>query len=66
MGGIPDRKTRTPEQVQTTRCAAEEIDLGQDVKDWEMLTNHEKHFASHVLAFFLLLAMRSDHDGKSC
>ena len=31
---------------------AEEIDLGQDLKDWEKLTDGERHFISHVLAFF--------------
>lgn len=32
---------------------AEEIDLSQDLNDWEnKLTNDEKHFISHVLAFF--------------
>ena len=31
---------------------AEEIDLGQDVKDWEKMTDSERHFISHVLAFF--------------
>lgn len=31
---------------------AEEIDLGLDLKDWEKLTNDEKHFIKHVLAFF--------------
>jgi ribonucleoside-diphosphate reductase beta chain len=31
---------------------AEEIDLGQDLKDWERLNDGEKHFISHVLAFF--------------
>lgn len=31
---------------------AEEIDLSQDMKDWENLTNDERHFISHVLAFF--------------
>ena len=31
---------------------AEEIDLGQDLKDWEKMTNEERHFISHVLAFF--------------
>merc|ERR1712151_1061037 len=31
---------------------AEEIDLSQDGKDWENLTNDEKHFITHVLAFF--------------
>jgi ribonucleoside-diphosphate reductase subunit M2 len=31
---------------------AEEIDLAQDSKDWIKLTANEKHFISHVLAFF--------------
>jgi ribonucleoside-diphosphate reductase beta chain len=31
---------------------AEEIDLAQDLKDWENMTNDEKHFIKHVLAFF--------------
>ncbi|GAB2461226.1 ribonucleoside-diphosphate reductase [Hymenobacter qilianensis] len=31
---------------------AEEIDLSQDQKDWENLNDNEKHFISHVLAFF--------------
>ncbi|CAL1138759.1 unnamed protein product, partial [Cladocopium goreaui] len=31
---------------------AEEIDLAQDNKDWEKLTEGEKHFVKHVLAFF--------------
>jgi ribonucleotide reductase beta subunit family protein with ferritin-like domain len=31
---------------------AEEIDLAQDVKDWEKLNDNEKHFIKHVLAFF--------------
>jgi ribonucleoside-diphosphate reductase beta chain len=31
---------------------AEEIDLAQDLKDWESLTDGERHFISHVLAFF--------------
>lgn len=31
---------------------AEEIDLGQDMKDWEGMTDGERHFISHVLAFF--------------
>ena len=32
--------------------AAEEVDLGSDVADWETLTEDEKHFVSHILAFF--------------
>merc|ERR1719401_2510021 len=31
---------------------AEEIDLSQDNKDWERLTDAEQHFVKHVLAFF--------------
>lgn len=31
---------------------AEEIDLHADLKDWERLSNDEKHFVKHVLAFF--------------
>ncbi len=31
---------------------AEEIDLYQDLADWEQLTADEKHYISHVLAFF--------------
>ena len=31
---------------------AEEIDLSQDLKDWGNLNDGERHFISHVLAFF--------------
>jgi ribonucleotide reductase beta subunit family protein with ferritin-like domain len=31
---------------------AEEIDLMADLKDWENLNDNERHFISHVLAFF--------------
>merc|ERR1712196_283981 len=31
---------------------AEEIDLSQDLKDWERLSDSERHFIKHVLAFF--------------
>merc|ERR1712005_80277 len=31
---------------------AEEIDLSQDNKDWETLSDSEQHFVKHVLAFF--------------
>lgn len=31
---------------------AEEIDLSQDLKDWENINDGERHFISHVLAFF--------------
>lgn len=32
--------------------AAEEVDLSRDMQHWENLSNSEKHFISHVLAFF--------------
>lgn len=31
---------------------AEEIDLAGDLKDWQSLSVNERHFVSHVLAFF--------------
>src|SRR5579862_4941176 len=31
---------------------AEEIDLGDDLRDWAELNNGERHFISHILAFF--------------
>lgn len=31
---------------------AEEIDLSKDWSDWERLTDNERHFIKHVLAFF--------------
>ncbi len=31
---------------------AEEIDLSQDLNDWQKLTDDERHFIKHVLAFF--------------
>ena len=31
---------------------AEEVDLSKDMGDWESLKRDEKHFISHVLAFF--------------
>lgn len=31
---------------------AEEVDLFQDMTDWEKLNDDERHFISHVLAFF--------------
>jgi ribonucleoside-diphosphate reductase subunit M2 len=30
----------------------EEVDLSQDQKDWDSLSDNERHFISHVLAFF--------------
>ncbi|KAK7377670.1 hypothetical protein VNO80_03099 [Phaseolus coccineus] len=31
---------------------AEEVDLSQDIRHWETLTDGERHFITHVLAFF--------------
>lgn len=31
---------------------AEEIDFNQDLKDWDKLTDNERHYIKHVLAFF--------------
>lgn len=31
---------------------AEELDLSQDTKDWDNMNDGERHFISHVLAFF--------------
>lgn len=31
---------------------AEEVDLSKDLQHWESLKDEEKHFISHVLAFF--------------
>eukprot|EP00534_Pseudo-nitzschia_fraudulenta_P000747 CAMPEP_0201122242 /NCGR_PEP_ID=MMETSP0850-20130426/5929_1 /ASSEMBLY_ACC=CAM_ASM_000622 /TAXON_ID=183588 /ORGANISM="Pseudo-nitzschia fraudulenta, Strain WWA7" /LENGTH=403 /DNA_ID=CAMNT_0047388891 /DNA_START=40 /DNA_END=1251 /DNA_ORIENTATION=+ len=31
---------------------AEEIDLGSDMADWTKLSDNERHFISHILAFF--------------
>jgi len=31
---------------------AEEVDLGQDLKDWDRLKEEEQYFIKHVLAFF--------------
>jgi ribonucleoside-diphosphate reductase beta chain len=39
-------------QAEASFWTAEEIDLSQDIKDWEKLNPGEKHFISHVLAFF--------------
>jgi ribonucleoside-diphosphate reductase subunit M2 len=32
--------------------AAEEVDLGDDLRHWEKLNDDERHFILHVLAFF--------------
>lgn len=37
---------------QASFWTAEEIDLSQDQKDWNNLSDNERHFIKHVLAFF--------------
>ncbi|MBK0403622.1 ribonucleotide-diphosphate reductase subunit beta [Adhaeribacter sp. BT258] len=39
-------------QAQASFWTAEEIDLSSDTKDWENMNDGERHFISHVLAFF--------------
>ena len=39
-------------QAEASFWTAEEIDLAHDMGDWAKLTPNEKHFVSHVLAFF--------------
>ncbi|KAH7573708.1 hypothetical protein JRO89_XS03G0196000 [Xanthoceras sorbifolium] len=40
------------EEVIGVGLTAEEVDLSQDVQQWECLSDSEKHFISHILAFF--------------
>ncbi|MDR0793356.1 MAG: ribonucleoside-diphosphate reductase small subunit [Chitinophagaceae bacterium] len=39
-------------QHEASFWTAEEIDLSMDLKDWNNMTDGERHFISHVLAFF--------------
>lgn len=39
-------------QAEASFWTAEEIDLAQDLADWAKLNDGERHFISHVLAFF--------------
>lgn len=39
-------------QAEASFWTAEEIDLSPDLADWEKLNDGERHFISHVLAFF--------------
>ncbi|MCB9255691.1 MAG: ribonucleotide-diphosphate reductase subunit beta [Chitinophagales bacterium] len=39
-------------QAEASFWTAEEIDLAPDMDDWAKMTSDEKHFISHVLAFF--------------
>ena len=37
---------------QASFWTAEEIDLAEDIRDWDNMKDGEKHFISHILAFF--------------
>ena len=39
-------------KAQQVFWTAEEIDLAQDATDWQTLSDNEKHFIKHILAFF--------------
>ncbi|KAG0434898.1 Ribonucleoside-diphosphate reductase small chain [Dictyocoela muelleri] len=39
-------------QAQSSNWTVEEVDLNEDIKDWEKLNHNEKHFISYILAFF--------------
>jgi len=39
-------------KAQASFWTAEELDLSHDNRDWETLTDNERHFIKHVLAFF--------------
>eukprot|EP01061_Rhynchopus_euleeides_P015978 TRINITY_DN27129_c0_g1_i1.p2 TRINITY_DN27129_c0_g1~~TRINITY_DN27129_c0_g1_i1.p2 ORF type:complete len:354 (+),score=202.95 TRINITY_DN27129_c0_g1_i1:64-1125(+) len=39
-------------QAEAVFWTVEEVDLSQDNADWEKLTDDERHFVSHILAFF--------------
>ena len=41
-----------PCDLRAVHLAAEEVDLSNDYADWQGLTPDEKHFISHILAFF--------------
>src|SRR6476620_8299728 len=47
-----DTEWKMYKQAQASFWTAEEIDLSSDTKDWENLNDGERHFISHVLAFF--------------
>ncbi|KAL4524288.1 hypothetical protein Ndes2526B_g00303 [Nannochloris sp. 'desiccata'] len=39
-------------KAQASYWTVEEVDLSQDMRDWDKLTAEERHFISYVLAFF--------------
>ena len=51
-------------QAEASFWTAEEIDLSADLKDWASLNDGERHFITHVLAFFAASdgIVKSRHD----
>lgn len=47
-----DETWRWYKKAQASIWTAEEVDLGNDMQDWEKLTDEEKFFVKNVLAFF--------------
>ena len=47
-----DAVWRMYKQAEASFWTAEEIDLSMDYRDWQVLSENEQHFISHVLAFF--------------
>lgn len=43
---------RMYKQAEASFWTAEEVDLSADLRDWRALTENERHFITHVLAFF--------------
>ena len=39
-------------KAQMSNWTAEEIDLSSDMTDWEAMSDNERHFIKHILAFF--------------
>ena len=39
-------------QAEASFQTAKEIDLTSDLQDWDNLSLNERHFVSHILAFF--------------
>jgi len=47
-----DETWRWYKKSQASIWTAEEVDLGNDMQDWEKLNDEEKYFVKNVLAFF--------------
>ena len=52
MTAVPGPWLRLQELTIGCCGTAEEVDLSSDAADWETLNDDEKHFISHILAFF--------------